>query len=100
MGEDLYAEKLAWFKQNEKPEVVLLVANNQEHVRLVIAWSHLNVNRSEKPTGLKNETENEIWDWLWENARYSKRELIEILGGSLSELGLENKLKPLIGNRI
>ncbi|OGN89807.1 MAG: hypothetical protein A2Z74_01305 [Chloroflexi bacterium RBG_13_46_9] len=100
MGEDLYAEKLAWFKQNEKPEVVLLVADNQEYVRLVIAWSYLNVNRSEKPTGLKNETENEIWDWLWENARYSKRELIEILGGSLSELGLENKLKPLIGNRI
>ncbi len=41
-----------------------------------------------------------VWDWLWENARYSKKELLEKSGVPLSELGLENKMKPLIGNRI
>ena len=29
MNADLFTEKLEWFKQNEKPEVVLLIADNQ-----------------------------------------------------------------------
>jgi hypothetical protein len=100
MSEDLYTEKLAWFKQNEKPEVVLLVADNPERIKIVVAWTNLNVKHTEKLTVLKGEGENEVWGWLWENAKYSKKELIEKAGIPLSELGLENKLKPLMGNRI
>jgi hypothetical protein len=100
MGEDLYTEKLAWFKQNEKPEVVLLVSDNPERIKIVVAWTNLNVKHAEKLTALKDEGENEVWGWLWENSKYSKKELIEKAGVSLSELGLENKLKPLVGNRI
>lgn len=100
MIENLYAEKLVWFKQNEKPEVVLLVADNPERIKIVLAWTNLNVKRSDKLTELRGETENEVWQWLWENARYSKKELIERVGISFSELGLESKMKPLIGNRI
>ncbi len=100
MSEDLYTEKLAWFKQNEKPEVVLLVADNPERVRLVLAWTNLDVKHAEKLTELEGEGENEVWEWLWRNARYSKKELIEKIGVPFSELGLESKLKPLIGNRI
>ncbi len=100
MSEDLYAEKLAWFKQNEKPEVVLLVADNPERVKLVLAWTNLNVKHTEKLTELRGEGENEVWDWLWENAKYPKKELVEKIGVPLSELGLESKMKPLIGNRI
>ena len=100
MKDNFYAEKLARFKQNEKPEVVLLVADNPERVKLVLAWTNLNVKRAEKLTVLKDESENEVWNWLWENTRYSKKELIEKSGVPLSELGLENKMKPLIGNRI
>lgn len=100
MSEDLYSEKLAWFKQNEKPEVVLLVTGNPERVKIVIAWTNVDVNHAGKPTELKGEGENEVWEWLWENVRYSKKELIEKAGVPLSELGLENKMKPLIGNRI
>jgi hypothetical protein len=100
MTEDLYAEKLAWFKQNEKPEVVLLVADNPERIKLVLAWTNLNVKQTEKLTELKSESENEIWDWLWGNAKYPKKELVERVGISFSELSLESKLKPLIGNRI
>ncbi len=51
-------------------------------------------------TQLKSETENEVWDWLWENTIYSKKELIEKIGTPFSELALDGKLKPLIGNRI
>lgn len=100
MANDFYAEKLAWFKQNEKPEVVLLVANDPERVKLVIAWNNLNVKRTEKLTDLKSEGENEVWRWLWENAIYSKKELVEKIGILFSEAGLESKMKPLIGNRI
>ncbi len=100
MSEDLYTEKLAWFKQNEKPEVVLLVADNPERIKIVVAWTNLNVKHTEKLTVLKGEGETEVWGWLWENAKYSKKELTEKAGVPLSELGLENKIKPLIGNRI
>ena len=33
MAEDIFTEKLAYFKQNEKPEVVLLVADNPEFIK-------------------------------------------------------------------
>ncbi len=99
MSEDSYLEKLAWFKQNEKPETVLLVADNSERIKLVIAWSNLNVGRTENLTELKSEAENEIWEWLWENTSYSKAEL-KGKSGIGSEIALEGKMKPLIGNRV
>lgn len=54
----------------------------------------------EKPTAPKGESASEIWEWLWENTKYSSTELIDRIGIPLSKSGLENKLKPLIGNRI
>lgn len=100
MSEDLYSQKLDWFKQNEKPEAVLLVADNPERIKIVVAWISLEVRRAEKLTEIKGQSENEVWEWLWANARYSKAELIEKIGISFSESGLESKMKPLIGNRV
>ncbi|MBI4337880.1 MAG: hypothetical protein HY683_08660 [Chloroflexi bacterium] len=100
MNNDPYAEKLASFKQNEKPEVVLLVADNPELIKVVVAWTNVEVRRPEKLTSLRGGSEAEVWKWLWENTRYSRGSLIESLGISYSEAGLETKLKPLIGNRI
>lgn len=100
MKEDAYGEKLAMFKQNEKPEVVLLVANDTERIKIVVAWTNLNVKHAEKLTELEGEGENEVWEWLWENAKYSKKELMEKTGIHFSEIALNSKLEPLIGNRI
>lgn len=100
MNEDLYAQKLSWFKENEKPEVVLLVADDPERVKIVVAWTNMEVRRAEKLTELRGVYESEVWEWLWENARYSRPELIEKIGISFSESGLESKMRPLIGNRI
>ena len=100
MGEDLYTEKLAWFKQNEKPEVVLLLADNPELIKIVVAWTSLNIKHAEKLTKLSGESENEIWGWLWANVQFSLDELKEKAGIAFSESVLENKMKPLIGNRI
>jgi hypothetical protein len=100
MTEDLYTEKLNWFKQNEKPEAVLLMADNPDLVKIVIAWASLDVKRADRLTRLPGESESEIWEWLWQNTKYLLSELKEKIGVSFSELALENKLKPLIGNRI
>jgi hypothetical protein len=99
MSERLYLEKLAWFKQNEKPEAVLLVADNPERIKLVIAWTNLSIGRADKLTELKSESENDIWEWLWENTDYSRAELKEKSGISY-EIALENLMRPLIGNRV
>jgi hypothetical protein len=100
MDKNLYVEKLAWFKQNEKPEVVLLVADNHERIRIIVAWSNLDVRCAEKITEPIGASEKEVWEWLWENTKYSKKELLEKIGVHVSEVALENKMKPLIGNRI
>ena len=100
MNEDLYLEKLAWFKQNERPEAVLLVADNPERIKLIVAWSNLDVKRAERLTELRGESENEVWEWLWENTKYSRAELKEKIGVPLSELSLGIKMRPLIGNRV
>jgi hypothetical protein len=100
MIEDLYTEKLNWFKQNEKPEVVLLHAETPDLVKIVVAWTSLDVRRASKLTGLPSGSESEAWEWLWENTTYSLKELKEKIGTSFSEIALENKMKPLIGNRI
>jgi hypothetical protein len=100
MGEDFWTEKLAWFKQNEKPETVLVVADNPELVKIVVAWTSLDVRRSDKLTKVHSENENEIWEWLWQNTKYSLSELKEKIGIPFSALALGNKMKPLIGNRV
>ena len=60
--EDVYTEKLAWFKQNEKPEAVLLIADNPELIKIVVAWTSLDVRRVDKLTRLPSESESEIWE--------------------------------------
>ena len=97
---DIYTEKLNWFKQNERPEVVLLLADNPDLVKIVVAWMSLAVRHANKLTGLPGSPESEAWEWLWENTTYSLKELKEKIGISLSEIALENKMRPLIGNRI
>ena len=100
MSEDLYTEKLNWFRQNERPEVVLLLADNPDLVKIIVAWTSLDTNRADKLAKLPGDSESEKWAWLWENTTYSLKELKEKIGTSFSEIALENKMKPLIGNRI
>jgi hypothetical protein len=98
MTEDLYAEKLGWFKRNERPEAVLVIADDPEFTKIVVAWTSLDVRSVEKPSPSPGESEREIWDWLWANVRYSLDDLAEKSG--LTARLVERKLKPLIGNRV
>jgi hypothetical protein len=98
MTEDLYAEKLAWLKRNERPEAVLVIADDPEFTKIVVAWTSLDVRPVDKPKRHPGESERKIWDWLWANARYSLDDLAERTG--LTARLVERKLKPLIGNRV
>ena len=100
MDEDLFTEKLAWFKQNERPEVVLLLADSTDLIKIIVAWTSLDVRRVDTLTDPRGESESESWKWLWQNTNYRPGELKEKIGTSLSEVALGNKMKPLIGNRI
>jgi hypothetical protein len=99
-SEDLYFEKLMWFKQNEKPDAVLIVANNLEFINLVIAWTHLEVKRTENLSQPIGDSDFVIWKWLWENAVFSLSDLKTITGVPYSESVLANKIKLLTANRI
>ncbi|MBI4334968.1 MAG: hypothetical protein HY673_27260 [Chloroflexi bacterium] len=93
-------EKLDHFKQNEKPEMVLVIADNPELIRIIIAWTNLEVKNADELTKHVGESENEIWEWLWKNARFNLADLKAKTCVPYSESVLESKMKPLIGNRI
>ena len=100
MDEALYIEKLAWFKRNEKPEAVLMIANKPELIKIIICWSNLKVLPTDIVSEFKGGSENEIWDWLWKNTQFSLAEIKAKTGSPYSEQVLEQKMKPLIGNRV
>ena len=100
MLEDIFTEKLAYFKQNEKPEVVLLIADSPELIKIIVTWAILDVIRAEKFTGLPGDSEREVWEWLWKNTTFSLAELKEKADIPFAESVLGKKMKPLIGNHI
>ena len=77
-----------------------MVADNPDLIKIAIAWTNLDVKPASELTSPRGESESEIWEWLWKNTRFRIAELKEKVGISFSELSLENKLKPLIGNRV
>ena len=76
------------------------MSDNPDLIKIVVVWTNLDVKRADKLTRLPDESESGIWEWLWQNTKYLLSELKEKIGISFSELSLENKMKPLIGNRI
>lgn len=98
MGDDLFTQRLQRFKQNEHPEAVLLVADEPELTKIVVAWTSLDVRPVVKPSRFQGQSERDVWDWLWANAHYSTDDLAE--RSSLTAPLVKRKLKPLIGNRV
>ena len=98
MTADSHIEKLARLKENEKPEVILLVADDAELIKIIIAWTNMAVSESEKLTKDPGDCEHEIWQWLWKNAKYSLQDLATTSG--VSGYSLQRKLEGLIANRI
>ncbi|MBE3119853.1 MAG: hypothetical protein IMZ50_14005 [Candidatus Atribacteria bacterium] len=57
MSTPLYNNKLEWFKANEKPEVVLVVADDVILMRLVVAWATVPTSRQPDPAGPRGDGE-------------------------------------------
>ena len=98
MSGDAFVEKLEWFKQNEKPEVVLLVADSPGLVKIIIAWTNTTVRRTEGVPPPCDDSENSVWEWLWSNATFSEGELLA--KSTQSGCRFDQELKKFIGNRI
>jgi hypothetical protein len=73
LGTDLFTERLRRFEQNENPEGVLLVADDPEFTKIVVAWTDLGVRPVEEPTRPPGEPDRDIWDWLWHMTLCSHR---------------------------
>ncbi len=97
---DLYLENLARFKQHEKPEAVLVIADNLKRIGIAVAWGNLDIHCSDNLTEIQNESEHGIWDWLWENTEFSFSELKIKAGLPCHESVVPELLAPLIGNRV
>jgi len=100
VSNDLYAERLAWFKQNERPEAVLVIAEKPDLIRVVLAWSHTKVTPIKKQSSLADESEAAIWQWLWDNAEYSLQDVRKTLTTYVSEPTLARTMRALIGSRV
>ena len=98
MDNDLFAEKLSAFKEDEKPEVVLLVGDDEALVKIVLGWTNTAVRRAEKLSPLKTDSEDEVWRWLWKNIKYSREELMA--KSVVYDRRFDGKLELLIGNRV
>lgn len=98
MENDVFTEKLNWFKENERPETVLVVGEDEPLTRIVLAWSNTAVRRADRLSPLDADSESEVWRWLWKNAQYSREELKS--KSVVYDRLFDAKLELLIGNRV
>lgn len=98
MKTDAWTKVLNEFKDKERPETVLMVAGNPELLRIVVAWQATVSCRAEKLTKRTGTTEHELWHWLWENAVYSKTDLLNQISGNKTTA--EQRFKSLVAGRV
>ncbi len=98
-AERQWLDRLAEFKSRERPEPVLLLAEDADLVRLTVAWTNTAASPAKKITRPPSEdTTNAWWEWLWANTAYSRQEMID--NAAYPESGFDRKLRALVGNRI
>ena len=98
MAEDVYVQKLERFKNNEQPEAILVIADDEELVRIAVAWSTTHIERKEELSPFTGDSESDAWEWLWRNTDYGCDELMRKTG--VNELWFDEKLRQLIANRV
>ncbi len=93
-----WEKRLSEFKKNGRPEAVLMVAGQAELIRIAVAWKQTRVTRAQRPTKLRGSSEDEVWAWLWENARYDRNAFLARIPNST--VRTKRNLDALIANRI
>jgi len=96
--ETLWSERLAEFKSQEKPEAVLLLAEDAELIRITVAWTNTSTVRPQKFTRPpQGDDPHEWWEWLWQNRVYSRQEVMD--KASYGGPRFDRKFRALFGNR-
>jgi len=95
---DRYQQKLNSFKQREQPETILLVAKDSLLVKIAVAWTNTSVRRARRLSPLDGDSEEEVWQWLWRNTRFSREEFIKRIPSS--DRRIDRLIDSLISNRI
>jgi hypothetical protein len=98
MKTDVWKQRLKAFKESEQPETVLVVAGQGELLRIIVAWMQTAVCRTRRLTKLQDESETQVWAWLWENMQYDRMELLTRVPNATAKT--ERNLDALIANRV
>lgn len=97
-AETLWGKRLAEFKNSERPEVVLLLAEDPELIRIAVAWTNTRTSSPRKFTPApKADDSSDWWDWLWKNRQFSRQEIEEKTANT--DLRFDRKFRALVGNR-
>jgi len=96
--QDLYAENLRRFKENEKPEAVLMVADSPQLIKIVVAWMNIPIRRMRTLSRLQDHSKEAVWAWLWRNTEFSREELALRIPSADSTTN--HKVDALIANRV
>ncbi|MFC1588134.1 hypothetical protein ACFL54_07480 [Planctomycetota bacterium] len=99
MNIEQFEETLLSFKDNERPEVLLFVTNNDPLIKIILVWPNVPIERSKKkfPALSEKASTEEKWNWLWRCVRFDQEDIGDLLG---SKFGVDKKIKVLIANRI
>jgi len=97
MKKNRWLQTLERFKDDERPECVLLVSGSPSLIRIVVAWMNMPIERRRRLTPFPQDAEQQ-WEWLWRNATYSTERLAKYMPSSDKEL--EQKVQALIANRV
>lgn len=95
---DPYAEHLLRFKENEKPEAVLMVADSPLLVKIVVAWTGMPVGRMRRLSQVPDAADEAVWTWLWQNTEYSREEWVKRIPAA--DATTDRKIEALIANRV
>lgn len=97
MKKNRWQDTLEQFKNDERPECVLLVSGSPSLIRIVVAWTSMPIERRKRLTPFPQDAE-QPWEWLWLNAVYSTERFAKYVPSSDKEL--EQKLQALIANKV
>jgi len=97
MKKNRWLDTLEQFRNEERPECVLLVSSSPSLIRIVVAWMNMPVERTRRFTPFPEDREQQ-WEWLWRHAVYSTARLAAYVPSS--DRDLEQKLQALIANKV
>jgi len=97
MKKNRWLRTLEQFRNEERPECVLLVSSSPSLVRIVVAWMNMPIGRRKRLTPFPQDA-GQRWEWLWRHAECSAERLAKYVPSS--DKGLEQKLQALIANKV